>query len=100
MYSEESLSFAANTFWPQKKTADILSYPKRQRAIQKRNKHTFISFKEKARSAPWLLLLAFKQPIVQREFFRSLIRPDKWIRSTISQSERLYYSLATTTKQS
>ena len=30
MYSEESLSFAANIFWPQKKTADILNY--RQRA--------------------------------------------------------------------
>lgn len=51
--------------------------------------HTFISFK--ARSTPWLLLLAFKQP----EFFRSLTRPDKCVRSTLSQSDRLYYSRAT-----
>ena len=39
--SAESLSCAANTtFWPQI-TADILSYPQRQRAVQKRNSAYF-----------------------------------------------------------
>ena len=77
--SEESRSCAANTtFWPQKKTADILSYPQRQRGTQKgNNAYLYFLQEKKARSTPWLLLLAFKQPIVQREFFRSLIRPDK-----------------------
>ena len=59
--SEESLSYAANTtLWPQKKTADILSYPQRQRATQKRNNAYLHFLQEKKRdpllgSCYWLL---------------------------------------------
>ena len=49
---EESLSCAAHTtFWSQI-TADILSYPQRQRAAQKRNSAYFHLLQEKGMQDP------------------------------------------------
>ena len=99
--SEESLSRAVNTtFWPQK-TADILSYPQRQRTKQKKEQCIpSPSRKKDPRSTPcywqepnssscnWLL-----SSQLDNENFRSLIKPDKCVWSTLSQSEvRLYCS--------
>ena len=71
--SEESLSCAANAiFWPQK-TADILSYPQQQRAIQNRrsNAYLHVLLEEKdPRSTPWQepIIGYCKQPVGQQEF--------------------------------
>ena len=59
MYSEERLSFAANTFWPQKKTADILRYPKRQRATQKKKQAYFHLLQGKSEIHPLAPVIGF-----------------------------------------
>ena len=84
--SEESVSCAANTTFSPQKTADILSYPQRQRAKQKRDNAYLhlLQGKEDRRSSPcnwqesisgscnWLISCQ-----LDIENFRSLIRPDK-----------------------
>ena len=55
--SEESLSCAANTSFGPQKTADILNYPQRQRATQKRNNAYLDLLEEKKdpRSTPFVI---------------------------------------------
>ena len=55
--SEESLSCAANTTFGPQKTADILNYPQRQRATQKRNNAYLDLLEEKKdpRSTPFVI---------------------------------------------